>query len=131
MKKVTSQCLLCIALMRLDISEISDWHYIPSEQNPADLCTRTQTDFKLIQQKWFYGPETICQKTLDLKEINIRNQFEQSLEINTSLITHGSKKENWNSYQIIKWDSYSSWNQLVCHVVLLVKIKQNGVNKIK
>ena len=39
--------------------EISDWHYIPSEQNPADLCTKTQTDFKLILQKWFYGPETI------------------------------------------------------------------------
>ena len=91
MKKVTSQCLLCIALMRLDISEISDWHYIPSEQNPADLCTRTQTDFKLIQQKWFYGPENIRQETLDLKEINIRNQFEESLEINTSLVTHSSK----------------------------------------
>ena len=44
------------------LSEILDWYYIPSEQNPADLCTRTQTDFKLIQQKWFYDPETICQK---------------------------------------------------------------------
>ena len=30
-------------------SEISDWHYIPSEQNPSDPCTRTQADFKLIQ----------------------------------------------------------------------------------
>ena len=30
-------------------SEISDWNYIPSEQNPSDLCTRTQAAFKLIQ----------------------------------------------------------------------------------
>ena len=88
------------------LSEFSDWHYIPSEQNLADLCTRTQTDFKLIQQKLFYGPETIHLKTFDLKEINIRNQFEESLEVNTSAITHSNKKENCNSYQISKWDSY-------------------------
>ena len=110
------------------LSEFSDWHYIPSEQNPADLCTRTQTDFKLIQQKLFYGPETIHQKTFDLKEINIRNQFEESLEVNSSAITHSSKKENCNSYQISKWDSYSSWNKLVRHVALLAKIKQNWAN---
>ena len=94
MKRVTSQYLLCITLIKLEnfkILKISEWHYIPSEQNPADLCTRTQTDFKLIQQKWFYGPENIRQETLDLKEINIRNQFEESLEINTSLVTHSSK----------------------------------------
>ena len=110
------------------LSEISEWHHISNEQNPADLSTRTQTNFKLIQQKWFYGPDTIRQTTLDLKEINIRNQFEESLEINTSLITHSSKKENWNSYQIIKWDSYLPWNRLVLHVALLTKIKQNWVN---
>ena len=110
-----------------ELLEISDWHYIPSDKNPADLCTRTQTDFKLIQQKCFYGPETIRQRTLDLKENNIRNQFEESLEINTSLITHSSKKENCDGYQIIKWDNYSSWNKLVRHVALLVKIEQNWV----
>ena len=92
------------------------------------MCTRTQTDFKLIQQKRFYGPETIRQTALDLKEINIRNQFEENSGINISLTTHNSKTENCNSYQIIKWDSYSSWNKLVRHVALLVKIKQNWVN---
>ena len=110
------------------LSKISDWHYIPNEQNPADLCTRTHTDFKSIQQKWFYGPETIHQKILDLKEINTRNQFEENSGINIGLTTHNSKSENCNTYQIIKWDSYSSWNKLVRHVALLVKIKQNWVN---
>ena len=111
-----------------DIKQLSYWHYIPAEQNPIDLCTRTRTDFKLIQQKWFYGPETIRQKTLDLKKINIRNQFEENSGINISLTTHNSKTENCNSYQIIKWDSFSSWNKLVRHVALLVKIKEDWVN---
>ena len=62
-----------------------------------------------------------------LKEITIRKQFEESLEVNTSLITHSSKKENCNSYQIIKWDSYSSWN-IHHHVALVAKIKQNWIN---
>ena len=100
--------MLCIAFEIKQLSEISNWHYIPSEQNLADLHTKTQTDFKLIQQKWFYGPETTLQKALDLKEINIRNQFEENLRINISLTTHNSKAENCKSYQIIKWDSYSS-----------------------
>ena len=107
-KKVPSQYLLCIAYEIKQLSEISNWHYIPSEQNLTDLYTKTQTDFKLIQQKWFYGPETTLQKALDLKEINIRNQFEENLRINISLTTHNSKAENCKSYQIIKWDSYSS-----------------------
>ena len=58
--------------------------------NPADLCTRNQTDFTLIQQKWLYGPETIRQKILDQKDINIRNRFEESLETNTSLMADTS-----------------------------------------
>ena len=84
------------------LSEFLDRRYIPSEQNSANLCTRIQSDFKLIQQKWFYGPEIIRQKTLDLKEINIRNKFEENLEIYNSLTTHNSKTEICNSYQIIK-----------------------------
>ena len=77
MKKVTSQYLLCITSShpKFQTGIIS-----LVKKNPADLCTRTQTDFKLIQQKLFHGPENILLKTFDLKEINIRNQFEESLE---------------------------------------------------
>ena len=71
------------------------------------MYTRTQTDFKLIQQKWFYCPEIIRQKTLDLREISIRNPSEENPRINISLTAHNSKTEHCNSYQIIKWDSYS------------------------
>ena len=90
------------------LSKMLDWNYIPREQNTEDLCTRTQTDFELIHQKWLYGQETIHKNTLYLKEINKTNQFQESLETNTNLITHSSKIENCNSYQILKWNSYSS-----------------------
>ena len=65
----------------------NDWHYIHKEQNPADLSSITQTDFKSVQQKWFYGPEITHQKTYNIKEINIRNQYEEKLGINISLTT--------------------------------------------
>ena len=69
-----------------------------------------------------------AKKTLDLKDINTRNRSDENLGINISLTTHNSKTKNCNSYQIIKRDSYSLWNKVVRHVVLLVKIKQNWVN---
>ena len=110
------------------LSEILDQRYIPSEQNQAELSTITQAEFKLIHQKLFYGPETTSKKALDLMEINIRNTFEENLEIDISLTTDNNKTENCNSYQIIKWDSYSSWDKLVHHLVLIVKIKQSQIN---
>ena len=59
---------------------------------------------------WFrsYTPINLRTKG-DLKEIKIKNQFKEYLEINTTLTTRNSKTENCNSYQIIKWDSYSLW----------------------
>ena len=56
------------------------------------------------------------QKKLDLKAVNIKTQFEEDLEIKNSLTAHNSKTK------IIKW---RSWNKLVRHVELLVKIKLN------
>ena len=39
--------------------------------------------------------------------IKIKNKFHENSEVNISLTTHNSKTENCNSYQIIKWNSYS------------------------
>lgn len=47
---------------------MQDWHYIPGEQNPYNLCT----SYKLLQKEWFYGSETMRQKKLDLKAVNIK-----------------------------------------------------------
>ncbi|XP_051816711.1 uncharacterized protein LOC127537707 [Acanthochromis polyacanthus] len=33
------------------------WHYVPSEQNPADLATRSVSASQLMDTRWFKGPD--------------------------------------------------------------------------
>lgn len=33
------------------------WHYVPSEQNPADLVTRSVTALQLMDSMWFKCPD--------------------------------------------------------------------------
>lgn len=33
------------------------WHYVPSEQNPADLATRSVAASQLMDTRWFKGPD--------------------------------------------------------------------------
>ena len=42
---------------------------------------------KVTSHYYIYGPEITRQKTCNIKEINIRNQFDEKLGINLSLTT--------------------------------------------
>ena len=70
MNKVTAHYLLFIVLIRLNNFQTGIISLV--NKNPADLCTKSNSGFKLIQQKWFYSSETISQKVLDLKETNVK-----------------------------------------------------------
>ena len=36
------------------------WDYVPSEQNPADLATRSVAASQLMDTMWFKGPDFLC-----------------------------------------------------------------------
>ena len=40
----------------LDHTEPEDWHYVNTQDNPADLASRPQMPLELIKSHWFTGP---------------------------------------------------------------------------
>ena len=56
-------------------SQANQWHYVPTDQNPADLATRSVPAHQLMLTNWFTGPkfllkdnQSFVQDTFDLVE---------------------------------------------------------------
>ena len=56
------------------------------------------------------------------------NQQTDNLTLNQK-VAHANVAINQPIDKIINWDSYSSWNKLVRHIALIIKLKTNWVNK--
>ena len=51
-----------------DASDVSQWRYVPSEENPADDGSRGQTIQKFVENKrWFQGPDFLWKPLADKK----------------------------------------------------------------
>ncbi|KAJ0171004.1 hypothetical protein K1T71_013203 [Dendrolimus kikuchii] len=46
-----------------ELSSATDWHYIPTSMNVADIATRDSCDVKILQNEWLYGPEFLYQES--------------------------------------------------------------------
>ena len=53
----------------LDVSKRHQWKHVPTDENPADLPTRT-TSIKTLKKSelWHFGPEFLCQPEADWKK---------------------------------------------------------------
>ena len=49
----------------LRLSSVSQWKYIPSHQNPADIGSRPKTTSELLATEWFSGPEFLKRRVLE------------------------------------------------------------------
>ena len=58
----------------------------------------------------------------------IRTQQTDNLTLNQR-VAHANVAINQPIDKIIHWDSYSFWNKLVRHIVWIIKLKTNWVNK--
>lgn len=68
------------------------WHYVPSEQNPADLATRSVAASQLMDTMWFKGPDFLykppeMEKREHFELINPETDVEVRPQI-TALATH-------------------------------------------
>ncbi|XP_057704031.1 uncharacterized protein LOC130922855 isoform X1 [Corythoichthys intestinalis] len=96
------------------------WHFVPTDQNPANLATRSVPVSRLVDTMWFTGPaflhkpsQLATQETFELIEsetdVDVRPQL-------TILATHVSDDE-LNSE---RFQRFSTWESLLRGVAFLI-----------
>ena len=76
----------------LDCSVESQWHYVPTHDNPADIGTRPISVDELLGSSWLRGPNTIHHTPMEYWEEPNMNQRlpEQKLEDNATALNSKS-----------------------------------------
>ena len=54
--------------MILKVTDVSQWRYVRTDNNPADIASRPQTHDSLLNSTWFRGPPFLWKKNLDMNE---------------------------------------------------------------
>ncbi|XP_039658089.1 uncharacterized protein LOC120560045 [Perca fluviatilis] len=96
------------------------WHYVPSEQNPADLATRSVAASQLMDTMWFKGPDFLYKPpTPEVREHFELINPEMDVEIKpqvTALATHTEAKR----LTAERYQCFSTWKSLLRAVSFLI-----------
>ncbi|XP_051172885.1 uncharacterized protein LOC127289150 [Leptopilina boulardi] len=120
----------------LDITSPTDWRWVPTKDNVADLATRSKIDEKLDQSsRWFQGPDFLyrpetewpAQKTQDGQSENVTSEMRKeccfAITVESTLKIQRSRKTlTWlYTVRVMAWvqrfidrckrksDSYTTW----------------------
>ncbi|XP_062713625.1 uncharacterized protein LOC134290488 [Aedes albopictus] len=88
-----------------DITDVADWHYIPSASNPADLISRGLTPTQIINRElWWNGPPTSgnTESPPPLKEDDIPETKQTSLVATVKTSTRLALFDRISRYSIIE-----------------------------
>lgn len=115
-----------------NFSNCDDWHYVPSENNPADLISRGASVLGLIESKlWISGPPFLVNGELEpeqfAKDTPINNEDCEIKHKATALSTK-LNKPNLNPTETFL-QSTSSWHKLKIKVAWMLKFKNWLKNK--
>ncbi|XP_062594607.1 uncharacterized protein LOC134256029 [Saccostrea cucullata] len=99
----------------LRTSNPSQWNYVKSTENPADLGTRGLNAAQNLYQEWLRGPEFLHLNTATINETFPLINPEQDNEIRVS-----AKRTVIKDFNLTKiFENVSSWNSLVSALTVL------------
>jgi hypothetical protein len=99
-------------------TEPEQWHYVESENNPADHTSRGLNVSQLISSNWFVGPSFLWESQLDWMEPTIDLDLADP-EIRTNCATNTVAKED---YTLLKrLEHFSDWHRAVVAITEIEK----------
>ena len=113
-----------------DSTEVSNWHHVPTEDNPADVASRGCTVLELSSKKWFSGPNflwkgTSCWPISDSVDGNLDLSDPEVKRVKTNA-TNTCNSQSWME-SIAK--RCSSWNKLTKVIAICMKIARKKTLK--
>ncbi|XP_058826511.1 uncharacterized protein LOC131686262 [Topomyia yanbarensis] len=110
----------------LESTEVSEWHWIPTKQNVADLGTKWKGFPDLTPQSpWFHGPSFLW--TLEEEwPITLRRYGTTDEELRPHVLAHFAAPET-----LIKPEQFSSWITLVRRTAMFTRYAFNWERLVK
>ena len=103
----------------LQVTRSSQWSYVESSKNPADIATRVHTPQQLKASQWFTGPDYLRDSSEPSNPIDLPDELpEEQSPIKTLSI-----KERVPSHLVNVLSKFSSWPKMLrilCHTVSAV-----------
>ena len=97
----------------LKLFEVSQWQYVSTEENPADIASRPQTHESLVKSIWLTGPNRLWLPTSDVinEPIPIDNSALPEIKSNTTVLV--AKRSATPSLVNTLYDQVSSYERVI------------------
>ena len=109
-----------------DISDKSQWHYVNTKLNPADLASRGIPSVQSLSQSiWFDGPAFLWNSSLSELEASGVEQFDvdqNDPELRKEVVAHDICIDAQDSYLLELCSRFSSWTKAVHTLALVQKV---------
>ena len=103
--------------MIVDLSEIENWRYIDSKQNPADIASRGSLDADAIASQWLMPPEFLSLPKSLWPSQACMSTNENEAEISCALVSTSAVSPTETLIQ-----HYSNWHRLKFAVAVFKKV---------
>ena len=98
----------------------SQWHYVRSEDNPADLASRGMYPEELIKSDWFSGPKFLWMPVLPDTSMNRFEINPEDPELKKVIVNNTSSKVILKSKTLLKrLEKFSSWTRVVTAIAVI------------
>lgn len=110
-------------------TDVTQWHHVPSAENPADHASRGLFPCDLMSSNWFCGPEFLRQTEIDFQTFHTKLPEVDSLDPEVKhLALHVKTKEKEVSFIIRQIDISSCWTR-VLNTIAYVSMFIDGLRK--
>ena len=108
---------------------MTQWKYVDSPSNPADMITRGTTPRRILSSTWLNGPLFLMDDHILDKENQSYPLNEDDPEIRSSTTTVTSYRGCLGAERFTRFSSWSSLRRAIANLILKVrKIKQKRLN---
>ena len=116
------------------ISSPSQWRYVDTNENPADLATRCLSAQNLASSDWLTGPRSLQEETGAKKEEQEKIPiYEDDPEVRKEVLTlntQTNKRRGLGAERFSRFSSLSSLRRAIANLIVLVKeFKQSKIKE--
>lgn len=99
------------------ITDPAQWHFVRSEDNPADHASRGLSADQLLASNWFTGPDFLWERELPKGEVMLGKVYDDDPELKKTLVLNTKAREDRSLLDHLT--KFSDWKRAVKAIALL------------